>query len=64
MKIQIIFLKSQKSYFKSTILKLEKKTKTSLEILFLYLLNTYKAMRQTIVDQYHYLTQGMLVLEF
>ena len=31
------FLKSQKSYFKSTILKLEK-TKTSLEILFLYLL--------------------------
>ena len=38
MKIQIIFLKWQKSYFKSTILKLEK-TKTSLELLFLYLLN-------------------------
>ena len=31
-------LKSQKSYFKLTILKREK-TKTSLEILFLYLLN-------------------------
>ena len=38
MKIQLIFKKCQKNYFKSMILKLEK-TKTSLEILFLYLLN-------------------------
>ena len=48
MKIQLIFYKRQKSYFKSRILKLEK-TKTSLEILCMYLLNMLNFKNLTLI---------------